>query len=139
MAERGEFNGTSSDRAAENFIRANEKGLIKIMSKMGISTVQSYRGAQIFEAIGLSQELVEQYFTWTPSRIEGIGLEVVEEEALQRHRSAFAQAGISGQQDLEIGSFYQWRRDGEVHQWNPESIASLQYAAKTNNWVWGHV
>ena len=135
MAERGEFNGTSSDRAEENFIRANEKGLVKIMSKMGISTVQSYRGAQIFEAIGLSQELVDQYFTWTSSRIEGIGLEVLEEEALQRHRSAFAEAGISGQQDLEVGSFYQWRRDGEVHQWNPESIASLQYAAKSNNWA----
>ena len=135
MAERGEFNGASSDGAAENFIRANEKGLIKIMSKMGISTVQSYRGAQIFEAIGLNQELVDQYFTWTSSRIEGIGLEVLEEEALQRHRSAFAEAGISGQQDLETGSFYQWRRDGEVHQWNPEAIASLQYAAKSNDWT----
>ena len=135
MAELGEFNGTDSDHAVENYIKANEKGLVKVMSKMGISTVQSYRGAQIFEAIGLSQDLIDRYFTWTPSRIEGIGLEVLEQESLQRHRSAFGESALPGQRELEMGSFYQWRRNGEVHQWNPESIANLQDAARNNDWA----
>ena len=135
MANTGKFNGTDPDHAVENFIKASEKGLVKVMSKMGISTVQSYRGAQIYEAIGLNQELIDEYFTWTPSRIQGIGLDLVEEEALQRHRSAFGRDGISGERELEMGSFYQWRRNGEVHQWNPEAIAKLQYAARSNDWV----
>jgi glutamate synthase (NADPH/NADH) large chain len=133
LAESGELNGTGPDYAETNFIKANIKGLIKVMSKMGISTVQSYRGAQIFEAIGLNQELIDQYFTWTASRIEGIGLDVVEEEALQNHRSAFSQEHISGQRELDMGGFYQWRRDGEHHQWNPDAIAKLQFATRANS------
>jgi glutamate synthase (NADPH/NADH) large chain len=133
LAETGELNGTKPDYAETNFIKSNVKGLVKVMSKMGISTVQSYRGAQIFEAIGLNHEVIDQYFTWTTSRIEGIGLDVIEEEALQRHHSAFSDEHIHGERDLEMGSFYQWRRHGEHHQWNPDAIAKLQYATRANN------
>ena len=134
MAESGELNGTKPDYAAKNFLKANEKGMLKVMSKMGISTVQSYRGAQIFEAIGLSQELIDQYFTWTPSRIEGIGLDAVEDETLERHRAAFSEEQPAETRELPMGGFYQWRRDGEFHQWNPESIAKLQFAARAKSW-----
>ena len=133
MADKGEFNGTSPDYAEKNFIKANEKGVLKVMSKMGISTLQSYRGAQIFEAVGLSQNLVDRYFTWTPSKIGGIGLEVLETEALDNHREAFDGAHIAGALELEMGGLYQWRRDGEFHQWNPDSIAKLQQATRTND------
>ena len=134
LADRGELNGTKPDYAVKNFIKANEKGLLKVMSKMGISTVQSYQGAQIFEAVGLNQDFVDQYFTWTPSRVEGIGLEVVEEEQLQRHHFAFPQHEVDATLDLDPGGAYQWRRHGEVHQWNPDTIAKLQYATRANNW-----
>ena len=133
LAERGELNGTKPDYAVHNFIKANEKGILKVMSKMGISTVQSYRGAQIFEAIGLNDDLVDRYFTRTPSRIQGIGLDVVEEETLQRHRSAFDDPFVPGMQELDMGGQYQWRRHGEFHQWNPEAIAKLQYATRAND------
>ena len=133
LAERGELNGAKPDYAVSNFIKANEKGILKVMSKMGISTVQSYRGAQIFEAIGLNDDLIDRYFTRTPSRIQGIGLDVVEEEALQRHRSAFNDPYVPGMQELDMGGQYQWRRHGEFHQWNPEAIAKLQYATASNN------
>ena len=134
MAASGELNGTKPDYAEKNFIKANVKGILKVMSKMGISTVQSYRGAQIFEAIGLSQELVEQYFTGTPSRIEGIGLDAVEDEVLQRHRSAFGAPRLASQPELDMGGFYQWRRHDEFHQWNPEVIATLQDSTRAGNW-----
>ena len=133
LAERGELNGTKPDYAVYNFIKANEKGILKVMSKMGISTVQSYRGAQIFEAIGLNDELVDRYFTRTPARIQGIGLDTVEEETLQRHRSAFDDPFMPGMQELDMGGQYQWRRHGEFHQWNPEAIAKLQYATRAND------
>ena len=133
LAERGELNGADPDHAAYNFIKANEKGVLKVMSKMGISTVQSYRGAQIFEAIGLNDEVVQRYFSGTPSRIQGIGLNIIEEEALQRHRSAFDDPYVPGMQELEMGGQYQWRRHGEFHQWNPEAIAKLQYATRSND------
>ena len=133
LAERGELNGTKPDYAVYNFIKANEKGILKVMSKMGISTVQSYRGAQIFEAIGLNDDLVDPYFTRTPSRIQGIGLDIVEEETLQRHRSAFDDPFVPGMQELDMGGQYQWRRHGEFHQWNPEAIAKLQYATRAND------
>ena len=133
LAERGELNGTKPDYAVYNFVKANEKGILKVMSKMGISTVQSYRGAQIFEAIGLNDDLIERYFTRTPSRIQGIGLDIVEEETLQRHRSAFHDPYVPGIQELDMGGQYQWRRHGEFHQWNPEAIAKLQYATRSND------
>ena len=134
LAERGELNGTRPDYAGQNYIKGNEKGLLKVMSKMGISTVQSYRGAQIFEAIGLNQDLIDRHFTWTSSRIEGIGLDVVEEEQLQRHRFAFPDQPVAAEPELDPGGAYQWRRHGEVHQWNPDSIAKLQYATRANSW-----
>ena len=133
LAERGELNGTTPAYAVYNFLKANEKGILKVMSKMGISTVQSYRGAQIFEAIGLNDDVVNRYFTGTPSRIQGIGLDIIEEETLQRHRSAFDDPFMPGMQELDMGGQYQWRRHGEFHQWNPEAIAKLQYATRSND------
>ena len=133
MEETGQLNGAGPDQAEKNFIKANVKGILKVMSKMGISTVQSYRGAQIFEAVGLSQELIDHYFTWTSSRVQGIGLDVLEEEALSRHQSAYSPRRIGSEQDLVPGGSYQWRRDSEFHQWNPETLERLQYAARAND------
>ena len=134
LAETGQINGTNPEYAQKNFIKANEKGVLKVMSKMGISTVQGYRGAQIFEAVGLNQELVDEYFTWTPSRVGGIGLDGLEREASERHDRAFGSSQIAAEQDLRQGGVYQWRRGEEHHQWNPDAIAKLQHAAQTNNW-----
>ena len=134
MSEGGQFNGHKPDYACKNFIKANEKGVLKVMSKMGISTVQSYRGAQIFEAVGLDQAMVDEYFTWTPSRVGGIELETVEEEALQRHRAAYDTVETPANRTLPMGGAYQWRRGAEHHQWNPDSIGILQHAARSDNY-----
>jgi glutamate synthase (NADPH/NADH) large chain len=134
LAEAGQINGTKPDYAQKNFLKANEKGVLKVMSKMGISTVQSYRGAQIFEAVGLNEELINEYFTGTPSRVGGIGLDGLEREASERHDLAFGTPEIAAKQSLQPGGAYQWRRDGEHHQWNPGTIAKLQHAARTNDW-----
>ena len=134
LAVTGQINGAKPEYAQKNFIKANEKGVLKVMSKMGISTVQSYRGAQIFEAVGLNKKLIDEYFTWTPSRVGGIGLDGVEREASERHDRAFGTPGISADQDLPMGGFYQWRRGEEHHQWDPDAIANLQQAARTNDW-----
>ena len=134
MVDAGQLNGHSAGYALKNYIKANEKGVLKVMSKMGISTVQSYRGAQIFEAIGLDKELIDEYFTWTPSRVGGIGLDAVERESVERHHAAYLEPKVSSNGDLPLGGAYQWRRDGEHHQWNPDTIARLQHAARTNNW-----
>ena len=134
MSESGLLNGHGPDYACKNFIKANEKGVLKVMSKMGISTVQSYRGAQIFEAVGLEQGIVDDYFTWTPSRVGGIGLEAIEQESVQRHAAAYADIHVPANRALPMGGTYQWRRGGEHHQWNPDTIAMLQHAARTNNW-----
>ncbi|MCL0028994.1 glutamate synthase large subunit, partial [Dehalococcoidia bacterium] len=124
---------TDYAHAVKNFIKASHKGIVKIMSKMGISTIQSYRGAQIFEALGLNQEFIDRYFTWTPSRIGGIGIVDVERESRERHASAYPDDNSNGHLGLIPGGFYQWRRDGEYHMWNPSTIASLQHAAQTNS------
>ncbi len=134
MAEKSGFlEPVDYEHAVKNFIKASHKGIVKIMSKMGISTIQSYRGAQIFEAVGLNEEFIERYFTWTSSRIGGIGIEDVERESRQRHAAAYADWAVNGDLDLIPGGFYQWRRDGEYHMWNPSTIASLQHAAQTNS------
>ncbi len=112
-----------------NYIKSINKALLKIIAKMGISTIQSYRGAQIFEAIGLNSRLVERHFTGTASRIEGIGLEVLGREAVARHRQGFPKAQ-SRNPLLDVGGQYQWRRDGEFHLFNPESVAKLQVATR---------
>ncbi|MQG17795.1 MAG: glutamate synthase large subunit [SAR202 cluster bacterium] len=124
---------SDSNTVEHNYIKAAEKGILKVMSKMGISTVQSYRGAQIFEAIGLNDDFINEYFTGTSSRIGGIGLDVIESESVERHHQAFNKIDIAANRDLEMGGQYQWRRNGEFHQWNPESISKLQFAAKTNS------
>jgi glutamate synthase domain-containing protein 2/glutamate synthase domain-containing protein 1/glutamate synthase domain-containing protein 3 len=117
-------------KAQANIVKAIGKGLLKAISKMGISTIQSYCGAQIFEAVGLERELVDRCFTGTASRIGGIGLEVLARETLDRHATAYP-----GTHDdlLPVGGVYAWRRDGELHMWNPETIALLQHAVGTNN------
>ena len=122
-----------SQKAKSNYIKAVNKGLLKIASKMGISTLQSYRGAQIFEAIGLDQELVDRYFTWTPSRVGGAGIGVIEEEAQRRHQTAYPQAKLAAQPEVEPGGNYFWRRDGEYHMWNPRTIEKLQFATRMND------
>src|SRR5688572_24673074 len=119
------------DQAKKNYVKAANKGIIKVASKMGISTVQSYRGAQIFEAIGLGRPLIDKYFTNTASRIGGIGLEVIARESLERHRKGFPPVKIEDQIEvLDNGGFYQWRRDGEYHMWNPDTVAKLQQAVR---------
>jgi glutamate synthase domain-containing protein 2/glutamate synthase domain-containing protein 1/glutamate synthase domain-containing protein 3 len=120
----------SPEQAAQNTVKAIGKGLLKTISKMGISTIQSYRGAQIFEAVGLEPELVERHFTGTASRIGGIGLDVLAVEALERHARAYP----APQDDLlPVGGVYAWRRDGEHHMWNPETIALVQHAVRSAN------
>ncbi len=118
--------------AKKRFIKAINKGLNKVMSKMGISTYQSYCGAQIFEAIGLNADFVREYFTGTATQIEGVGLNVVAEEALRTHRSAFGNDPVLANA-LDAGGEYAWRVRGEEHMWTPESIAKLQHATRTNN------
>ena len=134
LSESGQLNGHKPGYACQNFIKANEKGVLKVMSKMGISTVQSYRGAQIFEAVGLDQALVDEYFTWTPSRVGGIALDAIERETRQRHAAAYHAPDVPANQPLPLGGDYQWRRGGEHHQWNPDSIGILQHAARSNDW-----
>ena len=121
------------EEAEKNYVKAVHKGVLKVMSKMGISTIHSYRGAQIFEAVGLSHELVDRYFTWTSSRISGVGLDEIEEESRQRHALAYLDTTLTGSLEMGTGGQYQWRRDGEHHMWNPETIANLQHAAATNS------
>ncbi|MDD2762911.1 MAG: glutamate synthase large subunit [Opitutaceae bacterium] len=120
--------------ACKNIVKAASKGVIKVMSKMGISSIQSYRGAQVFEAVGLRQDVVDKYFTWTPSRIGGIGLDVIAQEVLARHHQAFPQRLINGSV-LPVGGQYQWRDDGEVHLFNPETIHRLQKAVRTGSYT----
>ena len=119
--------------AVKHYIKACNKGIVKIMSKMGISTIQSYRGAQIYEAIGLNRDFIQEYFTWTASRISGIGLPEIAEETAQRHRTAYP-ARPSREADLESGGRYQWRRDGETHLFNPETVHKLQSAARSGSY-----
>ncbi len=119
----------SLDKAKKHYIKAANKGIIKVGSKMGISTVQSYRGAQIFEAVGIGREVIDTYFTGTSSRIAGIGLDVIARESLARHRHAYPPIQVNGEV-LENGGQYQWRRDGEYHMWNPDTVAKLQQAVR---------
>jgi glutamate synthase (NADPH/NADH) large chain/glutamate synthase (ferredoxin) len=122
--------GLDATTAEGKFIKAINKGLLKIFSKMGISTVQSYCGAQIFEAIGLGHDLIDRYFTGTPSRIEGIGMQEIGEESLRRHRTAYELTPI---RQLDFGGEIHYRVQGEHHNWNPETIYKLQHATKNND------
>ena len=125
--------GITFENAIKNYNKAVAKGIIKVMNKIGISTLHSYRGAQIFEALGLSNEFVERFFCNTPSRIEGIGLNELENEIEKRFKKAFADDQNFGL-DLEIGGEYRWRRDGEAHMLNPSSIAKLQQSVRQKSW-----
>ncbi len=134
MIRQGLLNGVDHKTAVKNYIKALSKGVVKVMSKMGISTIQSYRGAQIFEAVGLDHAVVDKYFTWTASRIAGIGLDVIAAEVAARHHRAYPERPRA-EADLENGGHYQWRRDGEYHMINPEVVAKLQFAARTGSYA----
>jgi glutamate synthase (NADPH/NADH) large chain len=121
------------EKAVKNYIKAIGKGLNKVMSKMGISTYMSYTGAQIFEAVGLSSELVHKYFRGTPSNIEGVGVFELAEEALRVHTAAFSTDPVLANA-LDAGGEYAWRVRGEEHMWTPDSIAKLQHATRGNNY-----
>ena len=133
MIKQGLLTGIDYHDAAHHYTKAVVKGVVKVISKMGISTIQSYCGSQIFEAIGLSQAFIDKYFTWTPSRVGGVGLEVISREAAMRHEHAFPNRPLNGR-TLEVGGQYQWREDGEHHLFNPETVYKLQTACRTNNY-----
>ncbi len=126
--------GITHDQAVSNYITALNKGILKVMSKMGISTLQSYCGAQLFEAVGLEKAFVGHYFTGTASRIAGVGLEVVAEEVVRRHRRAFG-GRAGGRLELDSGGEYQWRRDGEYHLFNPDTVFKLQHATRSGQYA----
>ncbi|NTV86411.1 MAG: glutamate synthase subunit alpha, partial [Burkholderiaceae bacterium] len=123
----------SAEKAIYNYIKAVGKGLSKIMSKMGVSTYMSYCGAQLFEAIGLNSATVAKYFTGTPSRVEGIGVFEIAEEAIRMHKAAFGDDPVLATM-LDTGGEYAWRARGEEHMWSPDAIAKLQHSTRANNW-----
>ncbi|MDD2547026.1 MAG: glutamate synthase-related protein, partial [Burkholderiaceae bacterium] len=123
----------SAEKAIYNYVKAIGKGLSKIMSKMGVSTYMSYCGAQLFEAIGLNSETVAKYFTGTPSRVEGIGVFEIAEEAIRTHKAAFSDDPVLATM-LDAGGEYAWRARGEEHMWTPDAIAKLQHSTRANNW-----
>jgi len=133
MITQGLLQGISHYKAVNNFIKAATKGVVKTLSKMGISTIQSYRGAQIFEAVGLKEDFVDRYFTWTPSRIGGIGLEEVAQETLSHHFRAFASQDGKDPVLDSVGE-YQWRNDGEEHLFNPQTVHLLQQSVRTGDY-----
>ncbi|MEZ4959671.1 MAG: glutamate synthase-related protein [Saprospiraceae bacterium] len=134
MKDNGRLETVLSDGYLENnYIKAVNKGLLKVFSKMGISTLQSYQGAQIFEIVGLNSEVVDKYFTGAISRIEGMGLDEIARETLAKHLLAFSPKPLPAD-SLPAGGIYQWKRRGELHLWNPQSIHLLQYAAKMNDY-----
>lgn len=133
MIKMNMLNETSQKAAVKRYIKAAIKGVVKTLSKMGISTIQSYQGAQIFEAVGINREVIDRYFTKTASRIGGISLDTIAKEALLRHNKAFTDH-IAGENTLESGGQYQWRKDGEYHLFNPETIHKVQIACRTNNY-----
>jgi glutamate synthase (ferredoxin) len=133
MIQLGMLPGINHKTAVKNFLKASIKGVVKTMAKMGISTVQSYRGAQIFEAVGLHHTVIDKYFTWTPSRIEGTDLKGIAKELLDRHKRAYPER-VPAEPALEAGGVYQWRKDGEEHQYNPLTITSLQKAVRTDDY-----
>ena len=127
--------GMDPHKAVKNYIKAAGKGVLKVMSKMGVSTVASYTGAQIFEAIGLGHELVDEYFTGTVSRLGGISLDDVAAEVAARHKVAHPpRPAERAHRKLELGGEYQWRREGEVHLFNPETVFKLQHATRAKRY-----
>ncbi|MBV9595024.1 MAG: glutamate synthase large subunit, partial [Actinobacteria bacterium] len=131
LVANGAITGISAERAVANYITALSKGVLKVMSKMGISTIASYTGAQVFEAFGLAQELVDEYFTGTASRLGGVGLDVLARESEARHSTAYPEVPTArAHRRLDIGGEFQWRREGELHLFNPETVFLLQHATR---------
>ena len=131
LVRSGTLTGVTGEAAVANLIRSLGKGVLKVMSKMGISTVASYRGAQVFEAIGLSQDLVDRWFTGTTSQLGGIGMDVVADEVARRHAVAYPVSGqAQAHRRLEVGGEYAWRREGEPHLFDPETVFRLQHATR---------
>ena len=132
MVRQKRITGITPEKAVRNLVKALGKGVLKVMSKMGVSTVASYRGAQIFEAIGISNEVIDKYFTGTTSRLGGVGLDVLAQEVSKRHDVAYPFTGISpAHRQLAIGGEYQWRREGEPHLFDPETVFKLQHSTRT--------
>ncbi len=135
LARSGRLGEVPPEKAVRNLVKALGKGVLKVMSKMGVSTVASYCGAQIFEAIGLSQEVVDQYFTGTTSKLGGVGMDVLAEEVAQRHAVAYPPSGISpAHRRLLVGGEYQWRREGEPHLFDPETVFRLQHSTRAGRY-----
>ncbi|EME15589.1 glutamate synthase large subunit [Rhodococcus triatomae] len=135
MLESGALTGVTFEKGVQNYIKAAGKGVLKVMSKMGISTLASYTGAQLFQVIGLSQELVDEYFTGLNSQLGGIGLDEIAAEVKVRHDSAYLNRPTErAHRELEVGGEYQWRREGEYHLFNPDTVFKLQHATRTGQY-----
>ena len=135
LAREGYYVKAEPEKAVANLVKALGKGVLKVMSKMGVSTVASYTGAQIFEAVGLSQAVVDRYFTGTTSKLGGIELDTIAEEVARRHATAYPPRGIApSHRELAIGGEYQWRREGEPHLFDPETVFRLQHATRTGRY-----
>lgn len=133
MISQGALVGIAYEKAVKNYVKAAIKGVVKTMSKMGISTIQSYSGAQIFEALGIHQSVIDRYFTWTPSRIGGIDMGIIAEEANLRHKQGYPERSFNGH-NLPTSGEYQWRSEGEHHLFNPQSIHALQKSTRTGDY-----
>ncbi|WP_396133164.1 glutamate synthase large subunit [Agromyces sp. 3263] len=135
LVRAGVITGVTPEQAVRNVIKALGKGVLKIMSKMGISTISSYAGAQAFEAVGLAQDFIDEYFTGTNSKLGGVGIDVVASENLHRHRVAYPEdAAVRAHERLTTGGEYQWRRDGSPHLFNPETVFRLQHATRNRRY-----
>jgi glutamate synthase (NADPH/NADH) large chain len=135
LVRQGVITGITPEKAVANLIKSLGKGVLKVMSKMGISTIASYTGAQVFEAIGLSREVVDEYFVGVTSKLGGVSLDVIAEETIKRHHIAYPPGGeVPGTKRLPIGGEYQWRRDGEPHLFDPETVFALQHATRNKRY-----
>ena len=135
LVNQGIITGITPEKAVRNVIKSLGKGVLKVMSKMGISTIASYTGAQVFEAIGLGQDVVDEFFVGTTSRLGGVDLDIIAEETIKRHFFAYPPGGeIPGAKRLAVGGEYQWRRDGEPHLFNPETVFALQHATRNKRY-----
>jgi len=135
LVRQGVITGISPEKAVRNTIKALGKGVLKVMSKMGISTISSYTGAQVFEAIGIAQDVVDEFFVGTTSRLGGVDLDVIAEETIKRHFLAYPVGGeVPGAKKLPVGGEYQWRRDGEPHLFNPETVFALQHSTRNKRY-----
>ncbi|MDB2622106.1 glutamate synthase large subunit [Flavobacteriales bacterium] len=134
QVKKGSIKEIDEDQAVQNFNKAIGKGLLKIMNKIGISTLHSYRSSQIFEILGLNHAFSSKYFPFTPTRIGGIGLYEIEKDIVQRYENAFPKTEVSNNLDLSMGGDYRWRRNGERHMFNPTTVSKLQQAVRTKSW-----